>query len=634
LFSGKALCRLKRTIAYLPAQFMIQRTTQPAQARADEQPLEILLPRSIAGDTKQLIRTRWAVGLLLILATVLSVRVFRLPLPELRLYAVGAATLGYNAVLVLLDRRARRLDGEAGLRCTYRLLELQVILDWVAMAIFLHLTGGIVSPAIPFLLFHILIVTILLPALSPYLFVATGTTILALIAVLEWDGLIPHFTAIPALPADLHRSPLVMLAQISFFTATAVGLVYLTGSIMQRLRERERHLAALIDTSQAVSSTLDLSKVLDTLAREAARALSASRASIRLLDETGDRLEMVAAVGLSEVYLQKGSVEVSRSALDGEALAGYRVIVADTRTDPRLQYPKEVAQENIRSMLVVPIAGSKTLGVLRVYSGTANRFDEEDTILVSAVAHQGAIAIENALAHQALKKADEVRAQFVRVITHELRAPVAGAQSLIRTMTRGLAGELTEPQQDIINRLEGRFDGLMVLINDLLALAASQTVEMEEPLTQVDLRAILARIVEEVAERAAEKGLDFTVNLPGQPLMTCATEKGLTRIFGNLVDNAIKYTPVGGVRLDVTSQADRMTVEVVDTGIGIPSDQLGRIWEEFFRARTAKESGIVGTGLGLGIVRQQVERFGGTISVRSEEGEGSTFSVCLPLTCD
>jgi signal transduction histidine kinase len=613
---------------------MIQRTTQPAQARVDNQPLEILLPRSVAGDSKQLIRIRWGVGLLLILMTVLSVRVLNLPLPELRLYAVGVAILGYNAMLALLDRRFRRLNDEADQRRTSRLLELQVVLDWVAMALFLHLTGGIVSPAIPFLLFHVLIVTILLPALSPYLFVATGTTILALIAFLEWGGQIPHFTAIPALPADLHRSPLVMLAQIGFFSATAIGLVYLTGSIMQRLRERERHLSALIDTSQAVSSTLDLPKVLDTLARKAAEALSASKASIRLLDETGDRLEMAAAVGLSEAYLQKGSVEISRSALDGEVLAGYKVIVADTRTDPRLQYPKEVIQESIRSMLVVPIAGSKTLGVLRVYSETANRFDEEDTILVSAVAHQGAIAIENALAHQALKKADEVRAEFVRVITHELRSPVAGAQSLIRTLTHGLAGELTGPQQDIIDRLEGRFDGLMVLINDLLALAASQTVEMEEPLTQVDLRDILARVVDEMSERAAEKGLDFTTNLPGRSLMTCATEKGLTRIFGNLVDNAIKYTLAGGVRLDITPQADRVTVEVVDTGIGIPSDQLGHIWEEFFRARTAKESGIVGTGLGLGIARQQVERFGGTISVRSEEGEGTTFSVCLPLTCE
>jgi signal transduction histidine kinase len=614
---------------------MTQRAIQPSQAGADSQPLEILRPRGVAGDSEQLIRTRWAVGLILILMAALSVRVFRLPLPELRLYAVGVAIMGYNAVLALLDRRARRQNGGVGLRGSYWLLELQVILDWFAMAVFLHLTGGIVSPAIPFLLFHILIVTILLPALSPYLFVATGTFILTLIAVLEWGDIIPHFTAIPALPANLHRSPLVMLAQIGFFSATAVGLVYLTGSIMRRLRERERHLAALIDTSQAVSSTLDLPKVLDTLAREAAGALSTSRASIRLLDETGDRLEMAAAIGLSEAYLQKGSVEVSRSALDTEALAGYRVIVADARTDPRLQYPVEVAQENIRSVLVVPIAGSKTLGVLRVYSETANRFDEEDTILVRAVAHQGAIAIENALAHQALKKADEVRAQFVRVITHELRSPVAGAQSLVRTLTRGLAGELTGPQQDILDRLGNRFDGLMVLINDLLALAASQTVEMEEPLGPVDLCGILKQVVEGMAERVGEKGLEFTSNLPGRLLTVCATEKGLTRIFGNLVDNAIKYTPAAGrVTLDVTPQADRVTVDVIDTGIGIPSDQLGHIWEEFFRARTAKESGIVGTGLGLSIVRRQVERFGGTISVRSEEGEGTTFSVCLPLTCD
>jgi signal transduction histidine kinase len=599
------------------------------------QPLEFLLPRDVAGDSKQLVLMRWAIGSLLILMTALSVRVLGLPLPELRLYAVGAVILGYNAVLAFFDRRARRLDGEAGLRRAYRLLVLQVVLDWVAMAVFLHLTGGIVSPAIPFLLFHILVVTILLPDLSPYLFVATGTIILMLIAILEWGGLIPHFTAIPALPPDLHRVLLVIVAQIGFFTATAVGLVYMTGSIMRRLRERERHLAALIDTAEAVSSTLNLSEVLNTLAHEAAGALSVSRASIRLLDDTGERLEMAAAIGLSEAYLKKGTVEVSHSPLDTEALAGYRAIVADTRVDPRLQYPREIAQENIRSVLVVPITGSKTLGVLRVYSETPNCFGDEDTILVSAVAHQGAIAIENALAHDALKKAAEVRAQFVRVITHELRSPVAGAQTLIRTLTHGLAGELTDQQQDIIDRLGSRFDGLMVLINDLLALAASQTVEMQEPLTAVDLRAILAQVADQMSERVQEKGLEFSIGLPERSLMVCATEKGLTRIFGNLIDNAIKYTPGGGrVTLEVTPQVDRVSISIADTGIGIPADQLGHIWEEFFRARTAKDSGIVGTGLGLGIVKQQIERFGGTISVRSEEGAGTTFSVYLPLSGD
>jgi hypothetical protein len=314
---------------------MTQRSIQPSQAEVGSQPLEFLLPRDVAGDSKQLVLMRWAIGLLLILMTALSARVLGLPLPELRLYTVGAVILGYNAVLAFFDRRARRLEGEAGLRRAYRLLALQVVLDWVAMAVFLHLTGGIVSPAIPFLLFHILVVTILLPDLSPYLFVATGTIILVLIGILEWGGLIPHFTVIPALPSDLYRAPLVMVAQIGFFTATAVGLVYLTDSIMRRLRERERHLAALIDTAEAVSSTLDLSEVLDTLAREAAEALSVSRASIRLLDDTGERLEMATAIGLSEAYLKKGTVEVSRSPLDAEALAGYRAIVADTRTDPR-----------------------------------------------------------------------------------------------------------------------------------------------------------------------------------------------------------------------------------------------------------------------------------------------------------
>ena len=604
-----------------------------AETETDRSSSEWLPSQAAVRDSLRLIHIRWVAGALLPLTTVFCVHLLGLPLPELQLIALGAAILLYNIALNHLVQKAAAPQARSAARRVQQVVILQVVLDWLSLGIFLHLTGGVVSPAIPFLLLHMLSVAILLPRRSPYLYVGLGTSVLLLVTWLEWAGVLPHYRIIPSLPPGLYRDPVYVAARLTFFTVTALVLVYLTRSITQRLRRRERHLSALLQTAQAVSSSLDLPEVLDALARQAAHALSMPKASIRLLDETGDRLAMTAAFGLSSSYLDKGPVEVSRSPLDAEALAGQPVIVREAATDPRIQYPKEVAAEGIRSILVVPIMGERRpLGVLRVYSDQPDCFTPEDAEFVTAIARQGAIAIENALAHQALREADRRRAEFMRVVTHELRSPVAGAQSLLRTLLRGLAGELTAPQRDILSRLARRLDALMALIDDLLVLAASKTVELEEPLRRLPLQPVIRQVVEALAHRAEEKQITLTVDLPPEALPIRGTEEGLARIFSNLLDNAIKYTPSGGhVCIKAAERGGQAVITVTDSGIGIPEDELPHIWDEFFRSRRVRREGIRGTGLGLSIVRQNVERFGGTIGVRSVEGEGTTFRITFPI---
>lgn len=263
------------------------------------------------------------------------------------------------------------------------------------MSVFLHLTGGISSPAIPIFLIHMLMVTILLPGRSSYIYVALGTVALASIAMLERAGWLPHHTVLAALPSGLHRDTAYVAAQVSFFAIAAFATVHLTTLVMARLRERERQISALLQATQAVSSTLSLPAVLQHLTRNAARALSVGRASIRLLDETGERMPMVASYGLSEAHQNKGQVLLSRSALDREAMSGHPILVAHAVTDPRIQYPKEVAAEGIGSMLVVPIVGrAGPLGVLRVYADQPDRFTTSDVDFAMAIASQGAVAIE------------------------------------------------------------------------------------------------------------------------------------------------------------------------------------------------------------------------------------------------
>jgi len=603
-----------------------------------EHPLEprtpkALLPGEIALASGRLILTRWVAGALVLLLTALFARLLHIPLPEGPLYLTGAIILLYNGLLAWL---AQRIDGtrpDVYLQNLRRFVILQVALDWLSMSVFLHLTGGVTSPAIPFFLIHMLMVTILLRGRSSFVYVGLGTGALAMIAVLERIGILPHYTVIPSLPPGLHRDPIYILAQVAFFAVAAFATVYLVAIVMSRLRERERQVGALLQATQAVSSTLSLQDVLQRLARSAARALSVKQASIRLVDETGERMPMVAAFGLSEAYQNKGEVLLSRSPLDREAMSGNTVMVANAPTDPRIQYPKEVMQEGIGSMLVVPIIGrGAPLGVLRVYADQPDRFTSEDIDFVLAVASQGAVALENALAHEALQKADQARTQFVRTVTHELRAPVSGAQSLLRVLLRGMTGEINKQQQEILGRVEARLDALLQLINDMLALAASKTVELQEPPKPMALQPVLQREIDLRAQEAKEKQIQLGFEAPSEELIVRATPDGLAQVFGNLIGNGIKYTPQAGrVTVRVSRQGSGAVVSVTDTGIGIPAEAMAHLWEEFFRASNARRSEIVGTGLGLSIVKRLVETYDGLISVQSTEGKGTTFTVTLPL---
>jgi two-component system sensor histidine kinase/response regulator len=241
-------------------------------------------------------------------------------------------------------------------------------------------------------------------------------------------------------------------------------------------------------------------------------------------------------------------------------------------------------------------------------------------------------AAELARAKEEMEKLDQAKSAFMLTVAHELRAPVGGAQSLLRTMTRGIAGDLSDQQRDILKRIEARLDQLMVLINDLLSLASSKSSELEKPLEPIALNPIMQEVVDRFSVEAENKKISLHLEMTDQDLFVEGTSEGLDRIFSNLIGNAIKYTPEkGSVHVQMRTLSNSAEIKVTDTGMGIPEEALPHIWDEFFRAKNARHSGITGTGLGLSIVKQYVDRFKGKISVESTQGKGSEFTVNFPL---
>ena len=231
-----------------------------------------------------------------------------------------------------------------------------------------------------------------------------------------------------------------------------------------------------------------------------------------------------------------------------------------------------------------------------------------------------------------MERLDRYKSSFMLTVAHELRSPVGGAQSLLRTVMRGLAGEINPQQRDMLGRVDKRLDGLLALINDLLSLAASKTFESEASLEILAVQKILKEVVNRYRVQADEKQIKLIYLAPEQDFDIYASQEGLEKIFGNLIGNAIKYTPSGGsVHVNVTSTAKHVNVSVADTGIGIPQPSLENLGDEFFRAPNARHARIEGTGLGLSIVKQFVAHFRGRLEIQSEEGKGSNFTVRLPL---
>lgn len=270
----------------------------------------------------------------------------------------------------------------------------------------------------------------------------------------------------------------------------------------------------------------------------------------------------------------------------------------------------------------------RPMGLLAVSHAAADKLPFQALTSLNVLAATALAAVRHAAE---LGQIEANRAQVMYVTTHELRSPVAVAQTLVRNVVKGYAGPLTQKQKDVFIRISNQLDRMEALVNDLLDLAASRSIS-SQALEPTMLNAAVGRAVLALSPAAEEKGIALTFRPCREELIVLATEDGLDRIFVNLIGNAIKYTPAGGqVTVSFSRGNNCVTVAVSDTGIGIPAEAMTHLFQEFYRAPNVRAANITGTGLGLVIVKELVQRFQGEIAVESELGKGSTFTVTFPL---
>ncbi|MGD9368897.1 MAG: response regulator [Desulfobacteraceae bacterium] len=231
----------------------------------------------------------------------------------------------------------------------------------------------------------------------------------------------------------------------------------------------------------------------------------------------------------------------------------------------------------------------------------------------------------------ALKEMDRVKSDFVSMVSHEIRSPMNSVLMQLKVVTDGLAGETTPKQQEILSRASEKITALTTLASELLDLAKIESGLITRESEEVQMAGLLEDQVAFHRPRAREKSIRLELApLPALPILM-ANRFNLEEVFSNLIGNAINYTRADGeITVSAAVEGDYVVVKVADTGMGIPEEDLARIFDRFYRVKNEKTRHIIGTGLGLPIVKSIVDAHNGLIRVASKPDCGTTFSVLLP----
>ena len=408
------------------------------------------------------------------------------------------------------------------------------------------------------------------------------------------------------------------------------------------LTESLEQQTATAEILRAISTTrTEVTPVLEMVARRASQLCDASDTRVHLLD--GKVLRY--AGGFGEVLFSPDAhiLPVSRALIVGRAVLDRTVMhiedaaaLSTDEFDVALEYQRRYG---FRTILAVPLVREeKVLGVIMLRRNEVNPFSAKQVELVKIFADQAVIAIENARLFNEIQEkshllevANRHKSEFLASMSHELRTPLNAIIGFSEVLREQMFGDVNPKQAEYLADIHASGTHLLSLINDILDLSKIEAGRMDLELSRFDLGDALHNALSLMREKAVRNGVELRMDISSQLGECVADERKFKQIVLNLLSNAVKFTSKGGaVWIEARCSAAEVEISVSDTGVGIAPKDLSLIFEEFRQAGTDHLKKAEGTGLGLALTRRFVELHGGTISVRSEPGKGSTFSFTLP----
>ena len=426
-------------------------------------------------QTYWLIKLRWMAIAGICTATFFARNIMEVSVKDVPLYCVAAALVLENIISLLLLKRI--IGTGAGNASIKRIINFQITADLVALTILLHYSGGIENPIIIYFVFHMIIASILLSARESYLQATLAATLITLLAVLEYKGIIPHHCLKGFVTCNMPQGIFYVLGHVFILVTTLYIVVYMTSSISIQLRNQEE---------------------------------------------------------------------------------AYR-------------------QANIQ-----------------------------------------------------LQQKDRIKDEYVLRVTHDIKGYLAAIQSCLSVLANGIAGPLSEQQADFVGRAYDRTKKLTKFVKALLRLTEMRLSDKFE-MDLFSLKDTVSSAIESVKTKTEDKNITLSSGIEPTADKVFGNQFSIEETITNLLLNSIKYTPANGtVRVQVKDNGETVLVEISDTGIGIPENEIDKVFDEFFRASNARRVERDGTGLGLSIAKQTIQRHGGNIWAESQEGKGTKISFTLP----
>ena len=293
-----------------------------------------------------------------------------------------------------------------------------------------------------------------------------------------------------------------------------------------------------------------------------------------------------------------------------------------------------VRQLGVTSYMIVPmVARDRAVGAISLVASDPDReFGDDDLALARDLALRAALALDNARLYRVAQAANQAKTDILAVISHDLRTPLSSIMGYADLLLMGVPEPLSEGTSEKVGRIRTSANHLLYLIDELLAYARLDAGHDVANFRGIDARDVVADVASVIEPLVTERGLVLSVSVPDQPVRCRTDPDKLRQILVNLAWNAIKFTPSGEVGVSVEAAQGEIRFQVRDTGIGIAPENIERVFEPFWQVEHTRRGPEEGTGLGLSVVQRLSHLLGGRVSVQSELGAGSTFTVHMP--CD
>jgi signal transduction histidine kinase/CheY-like chemotaxis protein len=415
----------------------------------------------------------------------------------------------------------------------------------------------------------------------------------------------------------------------------------------RELAQSVAELTALGEVTRAVSSTLDLETLLSTIVAKAVELSGTDGGAVWVLDPATEQLHLRATYGMSRELIgaMSGQTAGLNTLVIGDTVRRRAPVqIADLRKEPPSPIYDTVMKAGFLAVLTVPlIHPDRVLGALVIRRKEPGEFPRHTVELLQTFAAQSVLAIQNANLFaeveekgRQLELASQHKSQFVASMSHELRTPLNAIIGLTEMMVTNAARFGTEKAAEPLRRVHRAGTHLLGLINQVLDLSKIEAGKLELSPEQVSVAPLIDEVVGTARQLAEQNNNRLVVECQEKLAPLTVDPMRLRQILLNLLSNACKFTKQGEVKLRVRKVADGNWIEfaVADTGIGMTTEQQAKVFEEFTQADSSTARRYGGTGLGLAITRKLARMMGGEVTVTSEAGKGSVFTVRLPSGAD